>query len=528
MARNPFEGRGQPGPSADDGDLFDVRRPARARRGMLADPDSLTPRLRRRRAFTLVGMTWLVPGLAQLVAGRRRLGRWGVRIWGATILVVVLGAMLWLWRRAWLFTITAHSWVLMALAFLCAVLAATWVVMFIDAARLGRLRGLPNSTRRGVAALTVVGMLATAGPLTWASSALYAGSSVLNRIFSSGVSKPPSGGRYNILLLGGDSGADRIGTRPDTVILASIDAANGETVTFGFARDTENINFRPGSTMARLMPDGWNCGDECLLNGLYTWATDNKDRFPHDVQDPGALATVEAVEALSGLDIQYYALIDLQGFQTMVDAVGGLDVIVKKPTPVGGGSSPVYEYIQPGEQHLNGFYALWYARSREGATNYERMARQKCVLGAAMKQLDPQTVLVKFRDLAVAGEQVLHTDIPQADLGALADLALKSRGKPMTSVNFVPPLIDPWNYDPADIRDRVAQAIDSSTSSRANTPAVTPKSQTPSAGDSGQAGTAAPTGSSAERAGGGTQDTSRGEESSESLTGDGSDICVVP
>ena len=70
-----------------------------------------------------------------------------------------------------------------------------------------------------------------------------------------------------------------------------------------------------------------------------------RDRFPADVADPGALATKEAVEALSGLDIQYYALVDLQGFQTMIDAVGGIDVNNKVREHVGGGSSPIYYYI---------------------------------------------------------------------------------------------------------------------------------------------------------------------------------------
>lgn len=516
--------------AADEGDLYDTRRGGGSRRRMLADPEALTPRLRRRRAFTLVGMTWLVPGSAQLVAGRKRLGRWGVRIWAAAAAILALGVLLSLWQRAWLFTITARSPVLIGLAALCAVLAVTWVVMFVDAARLARLKTLPSRTRRSVAGVTAVGMLATAGPLAWMSSALYTGGSAVGRIFSSGVSAPPSDGRYNILLLGSDSGADRVGTRPDTIILASVDAVSGGVVTFGFARDTENINFRRGSTMSRLMPEGWNCGDECLLNGLYMWGQENKERFDPDVRDPGALATLEAVEALSGLDIQYYALIDLQGFTTMVDAVGGLDVIVKKRTPVGGGSSPVYEYIERGERHLNGFYALWYARSREGASNYERMARQKCVLGAAMKQVDPQTVILKFADLAAAGEQVLHTDIPQQDLGGLADLALKSRGKPVKSVNFVPPLINPWNYDPAVIRDHVASAIDESdaTPTRA-APAPSSAAPGPGRGDATGQGQGTPGGgATSDRAGGGSQDVSRGESSSASLAGDGSDICEVP
>ena len=53
-------------------------------------------------------------------------------------------------------------------------------------------------------------------------------------------------GRYNILLLGGDSGAGRVGLRPDSIQLASVDAETGRAVLFGFSRETENITFRPG------------------------------------------------------------------------------------------------------------------------------------------------------------------------------------------------------------------------------------------------------------------------------------------
>lgn len=497
------------------------------RRRILADPDALPPRLRRRRALSLVGMTYLLPGSAQLVAGNRGLGRFGLRVWFTALMLGLTAVVLGLVRRSWLLGFAARSWVLLGLAALCLLLAIVWLVAFVDAARLGRLRGLPAATRRGVLLLTILGMVVTGGPLGWAAVNLYTGSSVLANIFTGGVSRPPVNGRYDILLLGGDSGTDRVGTRPDTIMVASIDADTGSTVLFGFARDTENIDFRPGSTMAKLMPDGWNCGDECLLNGLYMWATEHKDQFGPDVADPGALATKEAVEALSGLDIEYYALVDLQGFQTMVDAVGGIDVVTKTRVPVGGGSSPVYEYIEPGRHHFDGFYALWYARSREGSTNYERMARQRCVLQAATRQVDPQTVILKFRDLAAAGRDTLKTDLPQSDLGGIADLVLRSRSHPMKSVNFTPPLINPWDYDPSVIRRTVAEAIAANQAQ----PATAAPSQTTATAGSRTATPAtvpATTDGAPGRAGGGAQDSSRGESGGTPSASDGSDICTVP
>ena len=141
-------------------------------------------------------------------------------------------------------------------------------------------------------------------------------------------------------------------------------------------------------------------------------------------------------------------LVDLKGFRSLVDAVGGLDITVQRRTPIGS-QREIKGWIEPGEQHLDGYHALWYARSRANSTNYERMARQRCVVTAMVRQLDPQTVVLNFGDIAKATKGVFRTDIPQAALASLADLAVKTKQQKITSVNFVPPLIKPWNYDPA-------------------------------------------------------------------------------
>ncbi len=428
----------------------------------LADPDLLSPRLRRRRALTLVLLTLFAPGSAQYVAGNRKGGRLALRIWITTVLVLLFLGLLALVRRGWVLTLVSQGWFLSLLAVALVVGAIGWGLLFLDAARLARLRNTPPKTRATVAGLTAVLMLLTGGPMLVASGNVLAGRDALRAVFGGNISKDPSDGRYNVLLLGGDSGASRAGTRPDTIMLASVNADTGKSVMFGFARETENINFRPGSTMARLMPEGWNCGDQCLLNGLYTWGMENRDRFPPDVKDPGALATKEAVEALSGLDIQYYVLVDLRGFQRLIDALGGIEITVKKRTPVGGGTSPITGWIEPGRRHLDGYYALWYARSREGSSNTERMARQRCVLTAIMHQVNPQNAIFKFKDVAAVSGSVLQTDLPESDLGGFADLALKARSEKIKSVNFVPPLINPWQYDPDVVRATVRRTIEES------------------------------------------------------------------
>jgi LCP family protein required for cell wall assembly len=228
--------------------------------------------------------------------------------------------------------------------------------------------------------------------------------------------------------------------------------------------------------MAGLMPQGWVCGDECLLNALYTWAVDHRAQFPKGTKDPGVLATREAVEWLTGLDIQYYVMVDLKGFSSLVDAVGGLDITVQRRTPMGGGSRAIFDHIEPGPQHLDGYHALWYARSRVDSTNYERMARQRCVVTALVKQLDPKTVLLNFGDIAKATKGIFRTDIPQAALASLADVGVRTKQQKITSVNFVPPLIKPWDYDPKVVRSTVARAIAASENDPATTKAAAPAS----------------------------------------------------
>ncbi|MEO6791728.1 MAG: LCP family protein, partial [Ornithinibacter sp.] len=335
-----------------------------------------------------------------------------------------------------------------------------WAVLLVDAWRLGRPDKLPQRDRRSLLVALLAQLLVLPGGMAYAGVNVATARSAIASVFVTGAAAGAVDGRYNILLLGGDSGAGRDGLRADSLQLVSVDAETGRAVLFGFSRETENITFRPGSVMAKLMPQGWSCGDECLLNGLYTWGRDHAEEFPTGTADPGLLATTEAVESLSGLDIQYHVLVDLKGFRSLVDAVGGLDVAVQRRTPMGSqaevASGREKGWIEAGNQHLDGYHALWYARSRANSTNYERMARQRCVVTAMVRQMDPKTVVLNFGAIAEATKGVVQTDIPQAALASLADVAVKTKQEKITSVNFVPPLINPWDYDP----NRVHRAVD--------------------------------------------------------------------
>jgi LCP family protein required for cell wall assembly len=214
--------------------------------------------------------------------------------------------------------------------------------------------------------------------------------------------------------------------------------------------------------MAKQFPEGFqwkNCGSNCLLNGVFMYASEHKNLFPGDPH-PGVTATKQAVEATTGLKVNYYVLIDLAGFRDLLNAVGGITLDVGKRVPIGGGSSPIKGYIEVGKnQHLDGYHALWFARSREGSTDYERMTRQKCVMSAMLNQLSPQTVLTKFQGIAAASKQVVQTDIPAGELGTFTDLALDAKKLPVSSFSAVPPLIRTGDPDFALIRTKVAEAV---------------------------------------------------------------------
>jgi hypothetical protein len=155
----------------------------------------------------------------------------------------------------------------------------------------------------------------------------------------------------------------------------------------------------------------------------------------------------------------------------MVQALGGLTLNVRDRIPIGGVGGPVTGYLEPGVQKLNGFQTLWFARSRESADDYSRMARQKCVMNAMLQQLSPTTVVTKFEGIAKASEKLVTTDLPASELGKFAELAMKARSKPIRTVSFVPPAIATSSPDIAKIHEMVKKAVDRSEGTAKKKPA---------------------------------------------------------
>lgn len=405
---------------------------------------------RARRAWTLLLSTLAVPGSAQLVAGRRSLGRAALRVdvvvWAAALLALA-GLLVWRTPVVWFVTNSVTS--LLLTAGLVG-LALGWAFLFFDTLRLIRPGLLARRTRRSVAAATVALVLLTSGGLAYSAYLVSVARGAVSEVFGGGLPFRPADGRYNILLMGGDSGEDRSGRRPDSMTVLSVDAGSGRAVTVSLPRNLQNAPFPEDSPLADVYPEGFNCGDECILNALYTDVTDHHAELYPKAEDPGAEAMKDAAEGILGIEVQAYAMIEMSGFEQLVDALGGITLDVGGRVPIGGGTdmmtglpNEIFGYIEPGVQHLDGYHALWYARSREGATDYDRQARQRCVQAAMLEQLNPVNVLTRFQDLAESGSQVVETDIPQSQIGSFVDLALQAKEHELVQFSAGPPYYDP-------------------------------------------------------------------------------------
>jgi LCP family protein required for cell wall assembly len=424
-------------------------------------------------------MTLVLPGSAQLAAGNKTVGRIGVGTWVVVwglLVVVGVGALVW---RPGVVSLFTTGVVLVALQVLLVTLGIGWALLVIDAWRLARPPEMARRHRLGFAGLSGVLACAVVASLIASASFVSSQRGVMTTVFAGGGETKAQAGRYNILLLGGDAGKGRTGLRPDSLTVASVDATTGRTVLISLPRNMEDVPFPQGSPMRTKFPKGFGCDDgSCMLNAVYTYATTRQGLYPDDIKDPGVQATKEAVEGATGLAINYYAMVDLKGFEALIDAVGGIQVDVNRRVPIGGGTSKVSGYIEKGDnQRLDGKRALWFARSRSNSSDYDRMARQKCVMNAMLKQLDPVTVLANFNQIAAAGKEIVVTDIPPSKIDTMVELALKAKERPITSVAFVPPIIYPGNPDFAKMHTMVASKIAESqakdTASASPTPTAT-------------------------------------------------------
>ena len=436
--------------------------PSAPTRAPSGKPTSPPGSFRRAVVYTVAGTA--IPGLG-LIAGRRRIA-------GSVILGLFAAALLALgvyaaFDRQGLLARAVDPTTLRRAAVALAIIAIGWVAVII-ASHLC-LRGRPTRGQRAAGGI-LVGVLsfAVAAPMAVAAHYSYVTASSVSAVFKSenetksatrptlettqttpGMPKPqdPWAGkpRLNVLLLGGDAGPGRAGTRTDTVILASIDTKTGDTALFSLPRNAARMPFPSRSPLRKHYPYGYTNGNpndaEYFLNAMYR----NVPRsVPKDVLGPtdnlGADVLKLSVGEALGLRVDYYVLINLQGFSKMINALGGIQLNINTYIPIGGDTDrniPPKDFLKPGpNQKLTGYKALWYARGRYGSDDFARMDRQRCVINAIIKQANPTNMLARYEDVVQAGKQLVYTDMPQEVLPLMVDLSLRVKDGNVRSIVF--------------------------------------------------------------------------------------------
>lgn len=184
-------------------------------------------------------------------------------------------------------------------------------------------------------------------------------------------------GRVNILLLGIGGQNHPGGMLADSIEILSIDPVNKKASFLSVPRDLYvPISGYGRNKINTAYADGWTSCQKSVCS---------KD------SDPGGDLIRETLSKALGQPIQYYLRLDFEGFEKVIDQLGGVQVYVDKPI-----NDPYYPdeamvgysplRISAGLQTFNGKTALKYARSRETTSDFDRSRRQQQIMLAVKEK----------------------------------------------------------------------------------------------------------------------------------------------
>lgn len=250
---------------------------------------------------------------------------------------------------------------------------------------------------------------------------------------------PDAGRQQNILLLGSDDregvngviGGDVAGKRSDTAMVVHIAADRSRIELVSIPRDSlvdiPSCTMTDGST-SREQPDE-------MFNAAFATGWDQGGDMASAVG-----CTIKTVQAITGLTIDHFAVVDFGGFVGMVNAIGGVSMCIPRDieSPEAGLS------ITAGQHTLDGTTALAYARARKGkglnGSDIPRTGRQQELIAAIVRQSMSAGVLTdvpRLTGLLDAATESLTVDPGLASLTDLGGLAFSLRNTPRSNVVFL-------------------------------------------------------------------------------------------
>ncbi|MGF1473798.1 MAG: LCP family protein [Rubrobacteraceae bacterium] len=198
----------------------------------------------------------------------------------------------------------------------------------------------------------------------------------------------------NVLVLGVDRRPEESfveGSRADIVMVVRIIPRSGSVKMLSIPRDL----------MVEIEP-----GAEDRVNAAYAYG--------------GVEQASWAVEQITGVTLDRYAVVDFEGFEDIVNAVGGLTVEIQGEMPP--------ERNMEGTQTLDGRQALFYARYRgTPGGDLDRIARQQQLVGALREELISWEAASKLPEIVEAIYDNLETDMGLSSNLSLARSLLKAK-----------------------------------------------------------------------------------------------------
>lgn len=228
----------------------------------------------------------------------------------------------------------------------------------------------------------------------------------------------------NILLLGTGNKNHDGANLTDTIMVASLDHDLHTVSMLSIPRDLyiEVEGLYGGNRINSI----WELWAE---NDIYQNGTPEEEAYKNS-----ANVFTNTIADILGIPIHYYARIDFNGFQDIVDAIGGIDVYINQDIydpyyPAEDGTINYQTFaISAGNQHLDGETALKYVRSRKTTSDFDRSSRQQQVLSAIKDKALSLGVLAnpnKLKNIFTAVNDNFDSNLEWDEMVYLAKIADK-------------------------------------------------------------------------------------------------------
>ncbi len=276
-----------------------------------------------------------------------------------------------------------------------------------------------KSTSLGRKILTFMGILLAAVLILVGVSAITFFSGLQSGLLPSegeGMPKPQPGEKVNILVLGVDVPLDSKGnvnynvpTRSDTIMLASVDLDDSTISVLSVPRDT------------RVEIPG--------RSGFY------KINSAHVYGGPGLV--VKTVSEFLDVPIHYYVRTNVDGFSSIVDILGGVEIDVEKDMYYVDVYQDLVIDLKEGLQVLDGKNAIGYVRYRSDGSDITRIGRQQKFLMALADEFLDVSTLFKLPRLAGEIVKFIDTNMEAGEMMSLARIVLKADPSEI-AMNMIP------------------------------------------------------------------------------------------